>query len=1211
MKRLYALGIAILTLVSLAGCNDTKEFAESLERTILLTATHEGVSPNTKTLRMEDGSTWWNPKEEISVFYGSGSNGGSKFTSKNTTLAETTEFEGSISMSGSKEFWAVYPYSIDNSCDGSSIITVIPSQQTGVEGNFSNDAFPAMGKSGSLTMPFYNICGGIKFFVSRTDINSVTFKGNNGEVLAGKVKVAFGADGKPEVAEVIEAQMEVTLTAPDGGAFKAGKYYYMTLLPGLLDGGFTMSFTTDSETGTLKSDKQQTIKRSVFGTLKNIDAKVQDWESTVTEPEYIDLGLPSGLKWASCNVGATKPEEFGDYFAWGETEPYYSSQNPLTWKYGKSSGYSWPSYKWCNGDISTLTKYNPNPSFGTVNYKTILVLEDDAAHINWGGSWRIPTDSEWTELRTKCTWTWTTENGVKGRKVTGPNGKSIFLPAAGCLDDTIIGNAESGGSYWSSALDTSYPYRALGIDFSPNNVYRVDSNRCRGLSVRPVYGEFISVSSITLDNSTLELTIGDSAQLNATVSPSNSTEPNVYWISCDENIVSVNKDGIISALAEGSTTIAAYASNGLSATCMVTVNNNLSKPDSVEAVDLGLPSGLKWASCNVGATKPEEYGAYFAWGETEPKDKYIWSNYKFELGTLNYGPFSKYVTNSSYGTLDNKTVLDTEDDAASANWGGNWRMPTDAEWTELRNNCSSEWKENNNGTGINGFLVTGPNNKSIFLPAAGYQRSTSTLGNVAGYYCSSSLDKDGPSEAWLVDFYPNTTSRGTGARCYGYPVRPVYGEFIHVESITLDNTSLELTVGDSAPLTATISPSNATEPTVRWVSEDESIVSVDQTGSVSALTEGSTTITAYSSNGLSASCSITVNKKKPNHPVDLSSSGTANCYIVPAEGTYCFRANKGNSNTALTGASAEILWRSFNTNEKPGADDIIVNPVYQDGYVYFSTAKEFKEGNAVIAVKSLDGTILWSWHIWVTTADLENLKQTYANDAGVMMDRNLGALSAEAGNPLSFGLLYEWGRKDPFTGCASYESTTPMATDAEWPPATMTRATNQQGETALEYSIKHPMQYIYNSELPYDWQALSQDECDHYLWNSKKTIYDPCPLGWRVPDGGDEGIWKKAGIPEASLYNTALKGIWIVAPYCSPNAWYPSIGGGRQWNGGNINHVGEWGNYWSSTYMYESWMDEYPQTWNYYYDFDFYASETRSKSHSYSGQGQAVRCCKE
>ena len=432
MKNIYKYAMIASAVLSLAACNDLIESSEpavDIERAIILTATREGTNPNTRSVRMDDGTTWWGPKEEISVFYGSGSNGGSKFTSKNTTIAEITEFEGSISMSGNKEFWAVYPYSADNSCDGSSIITVIPSQQTGVEGNFSNDAFPAMGKSGSLTMPFYNICGGIKFFVSRTDINSVTFKGNNGDVLAGKVKIGFGADGKPEVAEVIEAQTEVTLTAPDGGAFKAGKYYYVTLLPGLLDGGFTMTFTTASETGTLKSDKQQTIKRSVFGTLKNIDSKVAEWESNVVEPEYVDLGLPSGLKWATFNVGATKPEEYGGLFAWGETTPRPAA----------SFTQYWNAYKWCNGSKDRITKYCIDSSFWGSSYpmdnKTVLDLEDDAARANCGNSWRMPTDEEWNELIENCTWTWTSNyngTGVAGGIVTsnkpGYTDKSIFLP---------------------------------------------------------------------------------------------------------------------------------------------------------------------------------------------------------------------------------------------------------------------------------------------------------------------------------------------------------------------------------------------------------------------------------------------------------------------------------------------------------------------------------------------------------------------------------------------------------------------------------------------------------------------------------------------------------------------------------------------------------------------------------------------------------------
>ena len=208
---------------------------------------------------------------------------------------------------------------------------------------------------------------------------------------------------------------------------------------------------------------------------------------TAATPEAVDLGL--SVKWASFNLGATVPEEDGDYFAWGETEPYYSSQDPLTWKEGKENGYSWASYKWCMGGWNTMTKYCNNSEFGYNGFtdtKTVLDLEDDAANVNLGGSWRMPTDAEWTELRENCTWTWTTQDGVNGRLVTGPNGNSIFLPAAGYRYGTDLRNVGSNGYYWSSFLSTDYPYCAWQVDFGSGGAYGFYDNRNRGLSVRPV-----------------------------------------------------------------------------------------------------------------------------------------------------------------------------------------------------------------------------------------------------------------------------------------------------------------------------------------------------------------------------------------------------------------------------------------------------------------------------------------------------------------------------------------------------------------------------------------------------------------------------------------------------------------------------------------------------------------------------------------------------
>ena len=194
-------------------------------------------------------------------------------------------------------------------------------------------------------------------------------------------------------------------------------------------------------------------------------------------------------------------------------------------------------------------------------------------------------------------------------------------------------------------------------------------------------------------------------------------------------------------------------------------------------VDLGLPSGTKWATCNVGAATPEEYGNYYAWGETEPKETYDWATYKWCNGR--YKTLTKYSTDSDYGTVDNKIVLELADDAARANWGGAWRMPTDAEWTELRENCEWTWIDDYNGTGVAGLIVTSNiNGNSIFLPAAGCHRYDDLfLAGGYGYYWSSSLSTDYPDSAWDVFFDSDGVSRDYGSRHYGLSVRPVlFGE---------------------------------------------------------------------------------------------------------------------------------------------------------------------------------------------------------------------------------------------------------------------------------------------------------------------------------------------------------------------------------------------------------------------------------------------------
>ena len=210
------------------------------------------------------------------------------------------------------------------------------------------------------------------------------------------------------------------------------------------------------------------------GTTPDTPTEPEEPENTENGHEYVDLGL--SVKWATCNVGATTPEEYGDYFAWGEVEP--------------KEVYDWTTYKWCNGSSNTLTKYNNKSSYGTVDNKTTLELSDDAATTSWGGSWRMPTDTELTELREQCTWTWTTENGVNGYKVTSKgNSNSIFLPAAGFYQGDSLNHIGKYGLYWSSLHGSDIPgtpIYAWGIDFDSNLVSRDDNKRDTGRSVRPV-----------------------------------------------------------------------------------------------------------------------------------------------------------------------------------------------------------------------------------------------------------------------------------------------------------------------------------------------------------------------------------------------------------------------------------------------------------------------------------------------------------------------------------------------------------------------------------------------------------------------------------------------------------------------------------------------------------------------------------------------------
>lgn len=351
-------------------------------------------------------------------------------------------------------------------------------------------------------------------------------------------------------------------------------------------------------------------------------------------------------------------------------------------------------------------------------------------------------------------------------------------------------------------------------------------------------------------------------------------------------------------------------------------------------------------------------------------------------------------------------------------------------------------------------------------------------------------------------------------------------------------------------------------------------------------------------------------EETPDTPAvpELSSVETANSYIVSEAGAYRFKATvKGNS-TESVGApvSAEVLWETFGTRTAPEKGDLIASVTYDNGYVVFSTPVPLVNGNALIAVKDEQGEILWSWHIWLCKDfDPAATQQKYANEAGIMMDRDLGATSATPGDIHSWGLFYQWGRKDPFMGNGTTTEDIGASASVLWPSTVSCNA--ETGTVA--YTVRHPMIFIENSNE--HWQKDS----DMSLWAETKTKYDPCPPGWKVPTGGKNGLWAKA----FQEYNTAgdfqapefwqdsEHGMLFSESITGEKAWYPASA--------YINSVGPMERHYNGQYGYR-WSVTANGTrahvFSILHSWAYTTPVVRPYSETFPcATGTAVRCCKD
>lgn len=438
-----------------------------------------------------------------------------------------------------------------------------------------------------------------------------------------------------------------------------------------------------------------------------------DMPSITDNREFVDLGLPSGLEWASCNIGALLPTEVGDYFGWGEITPHGKvtlDENHQSTFEGHSArpeedndGYWYTADKYDFGSSSAYTKYN------NTDKKTVLDIEDDAARANWGGNWRMPTAEEWDELVSYTTMT----------SVTDGNGKAIY--------HTFTAN-DGSGNY--------IIVPATGPWYDNEDPYRTEANPKGG-----------NQTWYWLPN----------------LSGTNSTTP---YVEC----IHVGGDR------HQKTTPLRYYGLPIRAVRNTEIIHDF--------VDLGLPSGIKWATTNVGANEPAAPGDYYAWGETETKASY---NSFVDKNTPVYAWSDASGNMTKYNpAVDELTQLERADDAASKIWRSTWQTPTQADWQELVDYCDWTWTSQTYSTlnnknqlvdvTMNGYEVRGRGDYtdcSIFIPAAGYYSNKAQNSGTAGCYWTQELDTTTPTKAFYMNFTNGSKTVGSYFRYYGLPIRPI------------------------------------------------------------------------------------------------------------------------------------------------------------------------------------------------------------------------------------------------------------------------------------------------------------------------------------------------------------------------------------------------------------------------------------------------------
>ncbi len=815
-KHVILLSAAAVLLLS---CSRDADQVIRQGETITFTAGWAG-SEDTRTILQSDGtSVWWEPGAQINVFFSDKASG--KFTSTNSQAQAIVDFQGSLPIVvGSVEtenpphsYWAVYPYDAANTCDGESVTLTIPSTQTAVEGTFANKMFPSIATSTNFYLAFYNVCGGVRFTVANEGIASVTFKANNGESLAGKVKVGF--EGVPVLKNIVEGVSEVIVNAPTGG-FVPGQYYFAALLPQTLSKGVSLTFRKeDGKVASTSIDNSITINRSRFGRMDEKDNGLEFVDDgSGTDPSNIIEFADPAAKYAC----VAKYDTNGDGEVSIEEAEAATSFSGLfdNWKgvtsfdeirYFKNVHSLSGVFDGCNKLVSITVPENIT-DLGTYAFNgcSLLASANLPSGITSIGNNTFQNCSSLESIDIPSSVSAIGQYAFSGcyslKNIEIPSGVASIANYCfqNCRSLASVGIPSSVTSIGEHAFHYCGSLSSIDIPSSVASIGQYAFSYCSSLESVDIPSGITSIPQYCFQycSSLASVTIHEGVN---SIGGYAFSGVKMWKLELPSSVTSLGSScfgSIICVLLPSPSPVMSIGSNSFDGVSAIFVPGNLIEMYKVMtnwsnygpklrsintykerdefvvatsgAVDMS--TSVKWAAYNVGATAPQEYGDYYAWGETEPKSNYLWTTYKWCNGSET--TLTKYNTSSSYGTVDIITQLELEDDAARANWGGSWRMPTEEEWEELVTRCM--WVGESYGS-IRGQMVycfeTG---NTIFLPAAGrWMGSNDNNAGSRGFYWSSSLDTDNPVNAWGIEFEFSSgeVSRYNSSRYFGKSVRPV------------------------------------------------------------------------------------------------------------------------------------------------------------------------------------------------------------------------------------------------------------------------------------------------------------------------------------------------------------------------------------------------------------------------------------------------------